>query len=59
MTANTTNENKKSYNVIISPPFCPFYVKNKEPKAKRGFQQQPPEALLVGLGNILNNYILA
>jgi hypothetical protein len=52
MTANMIKANKKSYNVIISPPFCPFYVREQRAKGKRGFQQQPPEALLVGFGHL-------
>jgi hypothetical protein len=36
MTANMINANKKSYTVIISPPFCPFYVKEQRAKGKKG-----------------------
>jgi hypothetical protein len=36
-----------------------FMYLHKEPKAKEASQEQPPEALLVGFGFLLGEYILS
>jgi hypothetical protein len=38
---------------------CLFICIYKEPKAKEASQEQPPEALLVGFGFLLGEYILS